>query len=228
MLVDGGSSDGTLELAQRHSARPDQLVLGKDRGIWDAFNLGVRAATGDWIAILNSDDWWEPETLESVEAALAADRQPRVIHGRCRFWDSRGSYLKIPVMNDMKKFMSAYHPTMFVHRGIYEQIGGYREEYQLAMDAEWTHRALSADVRFEALDAVLANMSMGGVSDREFLGALTEYRRSSLRHGIASRWEADAWFTLHLLVKLGYRIPGFYGLKRWIDRRTNPSVQYDG
>jgi glycosyltransferase involved in cell wall biosynthesis len=227
IVIDGGSTDGTLDILEAYRETLSCLETGRDRGISDAFNHGISRAGGDWIAILNSDDWWEPDALQAVTDRAAADPSPRVLHGSCRLHGKHERHVKHPALEDMSKFMSVYHSTLFVHREVYRHIGGYSEDYGHAMDAEWVHRALAAGVAFEAIPRVLANMAMGGVSDVNYRRALAEYRRSLVAHGIAGRAYAFLFYWLHLMVKLGYRVPGFYQLKRFVDRRFNRTVDYE-
>jgi glycosyltransferase involved in cell wall biosynthesis len=226
IVIDGGSTDGTLEKIAAYNGSLAYTETGLDEGIANAFNRGIKQATGDWIAILNSDDWWEPNTLTLVSEAIGSDDFSGVIHGSCRLHSERESYIKIPNLDDMSKYMSAYHSTIFCHREAYAFVGGYDESYGHAMDSEWTHRAMALDVDFRAAHDVLANMEMGGISDLEFSKSLKEYRNSVLVNGIAGPIKANFYYLLHMLVKLAYSIPGFYQFKRFVDRQINKSVEY--
>ena len=82
------------------------------------------------------------------------------------------------------RFMSLFHPAVWVARTTYERLGGYRLDYRLAMDSEWLHRALAAGAGFAHIDACLASMSLGGASHVQLRAAMAEFRRSTIEHGL--------------------------------------------
>lgn len=225
VIIDGGSRDGTLELLESYRKQIAYFESGLDRGVVDAFNRGVRRSSGDVITILNSDDYWEPGILTKIVECFYRHPEAGVVHGWCRFLPITGnSYIKKPDLSAMKRYMSIYHPTMFVKRTVYERIGLYNEHYSLAMDSEWVHRAMQAAVVFQELPAVVANMRMGGLSDTNFYCALNEYRRSAVMNELAGSAYAGLYFFLHLAVKFGSKMPILGKLKMMYDRRFNKTV----
>lgn len=66
IIIDGGSTDGTVEIAKSHPA-VTYVISEKDKGIADAFNKGIALSSGDAIGIINSDDWYEPEAIEKQQ-----------------------------------------------------------------------------------------------------------------------------------------------------------------
>lgn len=66
IIVDGGSTDGTVELSNQKNDRISRWISEPDKGIYNAMNKGIRLATGDIIGIINSDDWYESDAVETV------------------------------------------------------------------------------------------------------------------------------------------------------------------
>jgi glycosyltransferase involved in cell wall biosynthesis len=204
ILIDGGSTDGTLDIIQHHLQYLTYWESGQDSGIADAFNRGIQKATGELIAILNSDDNWVFDTLHNLDEAIKWNPQADIYCGQiCYLDETTGkSYIRKPDLSRMTQRMYLFHPSMFVRKSAYEQIGGYSEQYRLAMDAEWCHRAIAAKLKFQLVDQVLAEMRLGGVSDRNFTDSLWEYRKSLIQHNLTSRLMANYYFFKFVLFKL--------------------------
>ena len=203
IVIDGGSNDGTLDIIQGFSSEITYWETGQDSGISNAFNRGISHATGELVAILNSDDTWEAEALKQVLDALEKYPDADIYYGQVRYFDpvNSNTYIRYPDLLRMKQRMYLFHPAVFVRKTAYERIGLYSDEYKLAMDSEWLHRAISAGLKFKSIDSVLAKMSLGGRSDQQFVAALNEYRRSLLEHRIAGIWSANLYFIKYVFLK---------------------------
>ncbi len=203
IVIDGGSSDGTLDIIRGFSPEISYWETGQDSGISNAFNRGISHATGELVAILNSDDTWESGALKQVLGAISENPAVDIYYGQVRYFDPVTSnfYTRRPDLSRMKERMYLFHPAIFVRKTAYEKIGRYSDEYQLAMDSEWLHRAIAGGLKFKAIDCVLANMSLGGRSDQRFVAALIEYRRSLLEHKITGLWSANYYFLKYVFLK---------------------------
>ena len=203
LVVDGGSRDGTLDLI-RGSGLPVSVVSEPDRGISDAFNKGVQRARGEWLGFLNADDWYEPDTL--AVAARAAEHHPDwdVICGRQRYFHNGRPTATFDVNPALlRSFMSVNHIASFSRRALYQRFGGFREHYRYAMDYELYLRFFCGGVRFGRVDAVLANMGLGGASDRHWRRSIREVRQAQLDNGV--NWLAAQRRYLFQLSKGGVR-----------------------
>lgn len=203
ILIDGGSTDGTLDIIQQFFPYLAYWESGQDSGIADAFNRGIDHASGELIAILNSDDNWVAETLRHIEEATKSNPDADIYYGQIRYVDhtTGKNYIRKPDLSRMKQRMFLFHPAMFVRKSAYARIGSYSEQYHLAMDSEWCHRAIAAKLRFKPIDQVLAEMHLGGVSDRNFAGSLWEYRKSLIQHNLTGRFRANYYFIKFVLLK---------------------------
>lgn len=207
VVIDGGSTDGTLEEIRVRESRISYWETGKDKGIADAFNRGVVHSSGTFIAILNSDDFWDVNALAAIEEGVRENSEGGVFYGAVRYVDNESgyAYIRRPRLSALKYRMWLFHPAMVVSRSAYERVGLYDECYTHAMDSEWCHRAIASGLSFVELDAVLANMSLGGVSDRQFIKSLSQYRRSVIAHGLCGPFEAWIFFVWFASLKLTMR-----------------------
>lgn len=183
IVIDGGSSDGTLDIIREFNHLIDYWVSEPDRGISDAFNKGIALSTGKIIGLINADDWYSPGALENV--AKSHLLYPKsIIHGDLGFWTDemvqsyifRGNDHLIPYRASMN------HPTVFVPREVYEKVGLFSLKYRMAMDIDWLGRAKLHGVPFHHLETVLANMRRGGVSDQKWL--VSYWESAQVRHNL--------------------------------------------
>lgn len=215
IIVDGGSTDGTLEIIRRHAAADPRIhwISEPDNGISDAFNKGIRMAQGEIVGILNSDDTYAAGALGVVAVAFAAEPACDVVHGdMLRFQGTTPLFRLKPAPVDERVWhdMPVNHPATFVRRAVYERVGLFDTRLKVAMDYELVLRQYRAGCRFSYLDRVLANMRYGGASDERFLAARREVFAVTVAAGYP-RWRAAGWFvvkagmniTKNLLRKLG-------------------------
>ena len=170
IIIDGGSTDGTLDIIQKYKNDIAYWVSDPDKGIYDAMNKGIKAATGDIIGILNSDDVYvDKEILQSVAACLsekdvdscygdlvyvAANNMDRKV----RYWKA-GSFNK----KNFKKGWMPPHPTFFARRSVYEHYGLFNLDFSLAADYELMLRFLyKYDVSTTYIPMCLVTMRTGG------------------------------------------------------------------
>lgn len=190
IVIDGGSRDGTVNiLALRADDGPPSLHFTSepDDGIADAFNKGIRRARGEWIGLLNADDWYEPGVIERLTAHM--DRE-HILHGRMRLHDpatgasretNRRGYRLERDFRPLEK-MPAQHPTCFVPRSVYEQVGLFDTSFRVAMDYDLLLRAHLAGVAFEYQDEVVVNFALRGVSGQDPYRGLREVLASQILH----------------------------------------------
>ncbi|MCY9657467.1 glycosyltransferase [Paenibacillus chondroitinus] len=138
IIVDGGSTDGTVDIIKKYEDAIDYYVSESDKGIYNAINKGLTFASGDFIGILNSDDWFTPDAIElSVKELL---KQEADYSGAEEYViNEDGSLVGI---YELKPFNNiallaqnpCNHGTMFISRKAYEVIGFYDETFRIAAD----------------------------------------------------------------------------------------------
>jgi glycosyltransferase involved in cell wall biosynthesis len=213
IIIDGSSTDGTINLI-KGSATVSKWVSEPDDGIAEAFNKGLALATGEWIGIINSDDWYEFDAVAAVmEHADTAD----LIHGPVRYWDrDTPKEIYFPNEAELKREMTINHPSVFVRRSVYDALGGFDVSYRYAMDYEFLLRALAAGYRFCAVqDVVLANMRFGGASDLYWQKAVFEVLRAKETH-FPSLLDNKVYCGMQLLRGYLRRLLEQLGFHSWI------------
>ena len=194
IVIDGGSTDGTLDVLERRRGSIDLLVSEPDSGIYDAMNKGIERATGDIVGILNADDRYaDSGVLAGVLDAFGRGKAD-VCHGNIVYEDSRGRtvrYWKTGPSSPLKWRLGWMppHPSFFVRREVYLRYGAFDTSLAIAADYELMLRLLRRySVRSVHIDRVLVRMTLGGVSNRSttnILRAALEVRRSWKMNGLS-------------------------------------------
>ena len=122
IIVDGKSTDATLDVIGKYKQYVSKLISEKDRGIADAMNKGIKLATGKLIGIINADDWFEKDTVEKVFQSSIKSPES-VIHGDMHVHLNNSTFYlaKAPHVLNLKKGMELNHPTVFVPNQLYEK-----------------------------------------------------------------------------------------------------------
>jgi len=174
IVIDGGSTDGTLSILARYQDRINKLVSEKDRGISDAFNKGLLLATGEIIGIINADDWLESNALREVAAGIEGNSE--IFYGHILQWFGNKATEASANHLLLKKRMTINHPAVFVRKKVYDQIGYFNENYKVAMDYEWLLRCINEKIVFQYTEKVLVNMKMEGISMRHWKAGLKDVK----------------------------------------------------
>ena len=204
IVVDGGSTDGTIDIIKEYSTRSTcstrlsfKLISEPDQGMYDAINKGIRMATGDVVGILNADDMFEsPDTLAHiVDCFSRVDRVERVevVYADIRFVkDDLQTTLRYYSAKRWKPWMFQWgkmppHPSVYIRRELFEKLGLYKLGYDIAADYELLIRYLrSAGIKTHYLNECVVRMRMGGKSTRGWKSFVTlnkEIVRGNLENG---------------------------------------------
>ncbi|MDB5957083.1 glycosyltransferase family 2 protein [Ramlibacter sp.] len=183
VCIDGGSTDGTLEILQRTGVRH---ISGPDAGIYDAMNKGLSLATGDVVGILNSDDYYaDADVLSTVAAAFERDKLD-LLHGKVRQIDDAGAMVcevgRNATPRQMLRRMVAAHPSVFIRRALYQRFGGFSVGFRIAGDYEHLLR-LWPKVKRGFLDQVVVEMRVGGASHTSPAASYRESAAAAVLHG---------------------------------------------
>jgi len=168
IVIDGDSSDGTLEKIQQYESGLDRYLSEPDNGIYDAMNKGIGLATGDYILLLNADDWYQNDAVEVLlRAALSKD--VAVVHADAIVVDDNGKKVAESRgwLHDGIYTLGASirHETMLVRREIYDEYGVYDVSYRIIGDYEYMLRLYKAGVSFFHVNAPLLYFRGSGVSN---------------------------------------------------------------
>lgn len=167
IIVDGGSTDGTVGIIREYYPAFEgrmRYVSEKDKGVYDAMNKGIKMSKGALIGIINSDDYYEPDAVESIKEHMTDDKY-QVIYGYCKVWN-KGHLTKV-LRNRHENLSDRMipHPTCFVTREIYRDFGLFLTAFKITNDYELMIRLYkSNEVIFTQVNKVTANFREGGLS----------------------------------------------------------------
>ena len=184
IIIDGGSKDKTLEIVGKYQEYISYFVSEPDRGICDAFNKGILAATGDIIGIINSDDLLYPGALSEVARAYHSGIDIIYGKGKRLFPDGRMEDYLPRELSFLKYGMALVHPSTFVTKSAYMKYGVFDLRYKGCMDRELLLRMKTQGAKFTYVDAYLSIYRMGGFSDNNYQKVVAKERDEiSIQYG---------------------------------------------
>lgn len=166
IIVDGKSTDRTINVIEKYKENIQTIVSEKDSGLYDAMNKGIRIASGEIIGIINSDDWYENNAVRlSVDNIIknAVD----ISYGKMRIRSAihkDGERFFVGDLKDIWFSNPIGHPTAFIKKNIYTEYGYYDLRYKVLADYYLLLNAYANGATFSFCDAVIANFSEGGYS----------------------------------------------------------------
>lgn len=198
VVVDGGSTDGTLDLLAAQGDRV-RWTSGRDRGLYDAMNKGVglEADASRYLIFLNADDLFHD--ADTVERILRGSDGEDLVYGRLERFDERLGHRDVigreVTERDMLYGMRCHHQATFARRSVFDTIGRFDLDYRIAADYDWMVRAfLDPRVTRRHVPVVVATMRRGGLSDARYLDSVRERRRIvNRRYPPADRLRYAMW-----------------------------------
>lgn len=173
VVIDGGSTDSTIDVVRSFGDRIDTLVSEADHGIYDALNKGVAVARGDVIGFLHADDLFSDDAALSRVAATMTDPSVAAVYGDLiyvskdqpdrvvRDWRA-GEFSPAK----LRRGWMPPHPTLYVRRSVFESVGRFDTTLRIAADYDWMLRLLLAGHRLAYIPQVQVRMRTGGASNR--------------------------------------------------------------
>lgn len=189
IIIDGGSTDGTLDILREYDDRISYWVSEPDEGLYDAMNKGVSLATGELVGIVNSDDWYFPYSVEEAVRASVEDPDVQVFFGDVHIVDLDGALLGVltSTEEDIEHVYQVHHPTCFVRRAVYEDYK-YRTRFRIAADYDLMLRLHQAGVRFHRIDLPITYCRIGGVSTA-YYRRIADIYDVKWDNGLLSPWQ---------------------------------------
>ncbi|MGN6639681.1 MAG: glycosyltransferase family 2 protein [Mucilaginibacter sp.] len=185
IIIDGLSTDGTLDIVKKYSDRISKLLSEKDEGIYDAMNKGLALATGDYVLFMNSGD--EIYSNDTVAKIFATAENADIYYGETEMIDAEGNSLgqrrhKAPEQFTWRSFkygMSVSHQAIYIKRSIIEP---YDRTYQLSSDIDWILRASKKATIIVNAHQYVAKYLVGGMSKKRHRQSLKERFHIMKRH----------------------------------------------
>ena len=166
IIIDGGSTDRTCEIINKYINYINVFISEPDAGAYDAMNKGISLATGDIIGIINSDDWYQEDTIKIVEQEFSKNSDIDVLYSPINNY-FEGEYVATFSPGDLEKLPIRFtlnHPSCFIKKSAYNLIGLYDLQYKIAADYDLILRLFISGLKFHYVDTPLAAYSLNGMS----------------------------------------------------------------
>ncbi|WP_322906535.1 glycosyltransferase family 2 protein [Paenibacillus campi] len=170
IVIDGQSTDGTLDIIRRYEDRIDLVVSEPDQGIYDAFNKGARLATGQYIHYLNADDYLiKPDVIAQAVQQMEQQPEADIYYGGIMFKNDRTDYFSVlnrPISYDeFAGGLMLPHPAMFTRREAMLAEGWFDTSYKIAADFELTAKIFKrAPAKVIHIPVLMTVFRLGGIS----------------------------------------------------------------
>ncbi len=167
IVIDGGSSDGTVDVIRKYESDISYWISEPDGGIYNAMNRGIDIATGEVVAFLNSDDWYEKNALNCVAENFKTDVE--ILAGRVIFHDENIQRVQkvIKDPDELRIKMIYCHQGIFARKELFNRYGKFDERYKMAADYDWLLRIYNQGIPIKYTDKILAHFSCSGASSSQ-------------------------------------------------------------
>ena len=207
IVVDGGSTDGTLGIVDKYAAHISKIVSEKDKGIYDAMNKGTALSTGDVVYFLNADDrFCDDGVLADVASAFEANYSKTLIYGKVIPEEVPAHILpflkeeyQIRSINDFI-YITLCHQAVFARRALFSRIGGFDCRYKFAADYDWLIKAFKYQPSgFYYLNRSIANYHYLG---RSFQGdSVTRREKTRIQLKNLFSFEFVFYYARYVLIR---------------------------
>ncbi len=182
IIIDGESTDDTLEVIEKHKDNNLSIFSSKDRGIYYAINKGIKLSSGNIIGILHSDDFYDNSNVILDVVNTFNNNNIDLVYGDLEYVSKKLPFKKIRSWkagefyeNNLKKGWMPPHPTVFVKKNLFTKIGEYNTNYKISSDYDFLIRALSnKGVKKKYIKKNLIKMRIGGKSNRSIKNVINK------------------------------------------------------
>lgn len=209
LLIDGGSSDNTVELVRNSGVEIAVLVSERDKGLYDAMNKGIARATGDYLCFLNAgDSFHTPDVLEKMVASIADREQlPDILYGETSEVNEERQFVRMrrlqaPEKLDWRSFrngMLVCHQAFFAKREI---APPYDLTYRLSADVDWCIRVMKVSKDIVNTHIIIVDYLQNGLSLQHHRASLIERFKIMAKHyGTVQTVLRHLWFVVRAVIK---------------------------
>lgn len=216
IIIDGGSTDGTVEMIERYAEKYRHIrwVSEKDKGQSDALNKGIALARGEILAVLNVDDFYEPNVLNRISEIFRTLPEPALLVGNCNIWDDKGDLLQVnkPAKLKLSDLLLGYRANpwpvnpsaYFYHTSLHKKIGPYHVEDHYTLDVDFLLRAVQV-AWVQYVDEIWGNFRLiegtktavdtkRGDDDRRVKGLMKSFRKGL---PLLERWKSTVKYEFY-------------------------------
>ncbi len=194
IVIDGGSTDGTLDIIKRFDDKIAYWLSEPDKGIYDAMNKGISLSSGDWINFMNAGDrFYQMDTVQRVMSSDCGTAD--LIYGHCQmeYGPDFSLIWKAKTTADLWKGMIFRHQSLFTRASVCKKLP-FSLDYKVGADFAFIFSCYQNKFKFSNIDLVVSSVSAGGLSDTNIVLAWKETRRAvvqyhnTLKVNIYYRW----------------------------------------
>jgi len=207
IIIDGGSTDGTLDIIKKYEDKIDYWVSEKDRGIYDGMNKGINVAGGEWINFMNAGDkFYKNSVIEKINFLDDYD----LIYGKVILrsndaYNGRVSGRKVK-REDFFFKMPVCHQAIFHKKDVFKKVGKYNTSYKISADHEWVLRFLSNNYDMKFCDLIVGEYLLDGFSGNKLLLSKKEKFLISRRYFSNSSLKASYLYMMLMCRGIGVKI----------------------
>lgn len=172
IIKDGGSKDGTLSVVEEYKDKITKVISAPDKGLYDAINTGIQAATGDVVGLIHAGDCLHDERVIEDIAQFFKENDVDVMYGHSRIVDSNGNAKRLNISPRFRKCLvkwgwMASHQSIYAKRDVFEKYGFYTQNVGGSGDYEWFVNVFykhADDLKIKLNDRYVVRFSLGGQS----------------------------------------------------------------
>lgn len=178
IFVDGGSTDNTLSLLREYPFKKKKIYYKKNYGIYKSINFGISKASGEFITVLNSDDFYHSNNqILKVVKKIEKNKKYKIFFGNIVYFN-HFNYYNIKRYYNVERFkpwhmklgLMPAHPASFIHKDIYKRITNYNESFKIASDFDFFLKTIFIKkIPYKILNQTVVRMRTGGISDQNWL-----------------------------------------------------------
>ena len=208
IIIDGDSSDRTLEIANKYKEHIHRIISEPDKGLYDAMNKGISIATGDYLCFLNAgDELHEDDTLQLMVHSITGRDLPDVIYGETAIVDEEGHFLRMRRLSapeelnweSFKKGMLVCHQAFFARRTLAPM---YDLKYRFSADFDWCIKIMKKSTILHNTHLTLIDYLNDGLTTHNHKASLKERFYIMCKHyGYVTTVLNHAWFVIRLVLK---------------------------
>lgn len=209
LLIDGGSSDGTVEKAKASGIEFAHIVSERDNGLYDAMNKGIALATGDYLCFLNAGDAFHaPDTLQGIVEAIAGESElPHVLYGETAEVDENRNFVRMRRLQAPEKlnWLSFKNGMLVCHQAFYARrdiVPMYDLKYRLSSDVDWCIKVMKKSEKLINVNMTVVDYLQNGLSLQHHRASLIErFKVMSKHYGLLPTIARHLWFVVRAVIK---------------------------
>ena len=209
LLIDGGSSDETVEKAKSSGIKFAHIISERDNGLYDAMNKGIALATGDYLCFLNAGDAFHtPDTLQGIVNAIAGENElPHVLYGETAEVDENRNFVRMRRLQTPEKlnWLSFKNGMLVCHQAFYARrdiVPMYDLKYRLSSDVDWCIKVMKKSEKLINVNMTVVDYLQNGLSLQHHRASLIErFKVMSKHYGLLSTIAHHLWFIVRSVIK---------------------------